>query len=76
MRSDLTLRLPRANEEDEFLRAHRATSPTVPYFLHYYKDGMPFRRYLEMLTEQEQGVNLPANHVPSTFLLRSWGTEL
>ena len=76
MRSDLTLRLPRANEEDEFLRAHRATSPTAPYFLHYYEDGMPFRRYLEMLTEQEQGVNLPANHVPSTFVFAFVGNRI
>jgi hypothetical protein len=48
MRADLTLRLPREDEEQEFLRAHRATSPEVPYFLHYYSDGMPFRRYLEV----------------------------
>src|SRR5437870_178074 len=28
---------------------------------------MSFRRYLEVLAEQERGENLPANHVPSTF---------
>lgn len=65
----ITLRIPREEEEDEFLRAHRATSPTYPSFLHYYDEGMPFRRYLEVLAEQERGVNLPSNqHVPSTFL--------
>jgi hypothetical protein len=53
MQSDLTLRLPRQNEEEEFLRAHRATSPEVPYFLHYYTEGMPFSRYLEVLVERE-----------------------
>jgi len=69
MQSDLKLRLPREDEEEEFLRAHRATSPEVPSFLHYYQDGMPFRRYLEVLAEQERGIGLPsANHVPSTFL--------
>src|SRR5580765_5524357 len=69
MESDLTLRRLREDEEEEFLRAHRATSPEVPSFLHYYKDGVPFRGYLEVLAEQEPGVNLPsANHVPSTFL--------
>jgi predicted acetyltransferase len=69
MKSDLTLRRPREDEEEEFLRAHRATSPEVPSFLHYYKDGVPFRGYLEVLAEQEPDVNLPsANHVPSTFL--------
>src|SRR5215510_11375944 len=36
MQTDLTLRLPRQDEEEEFMRAHRATSPEVPGFLHYY----------------------------------------
>lgn len=76
MQPDLTLRLPEEAEEEEFLRAHRATSPEVPSFLHYYEEGMPFRRYLERLVEQEHGVNLPStNHVPSTFLLRSLEAE-
>ena len=44
---ELILRLPREDEEDEFLRVHRATSPAYPSFLHYYQEGMPFRRYLE-----------------------------
>ena len=33
MQADLLLRRPRQDEEEEFLRAHRATSPEVPYFL-------------------------------------------
>jgi predicted acetyltransferase len=64
----LILRLPSEDEEPEFLRAHRATSPEVPYFLHHYHDGMPFRRYLEVLTEQARGESLPPDHVPATFL--------
>ena len=77
MRSDLTLRRPTEDEEEEFLRAHRATSPEVPSFLHYYEDGMPFRRYLELLAEEEQGVNLPSpNHVPSTFLFAFVGNRI
>jgi len=68
MQTHLTLRLPRQDEEEEFVRAHRATSWEVPYFFHYYKEGMPFSRYLEVLAEQERGANLPPNHVPSTFL--------
>ena len=69
MQSGLILRIPREDEEEEFLRAHRATSPTVPSFLHYYEEGMRFARYLKVLAQQEQGVNLPsADHVPSTFL--------
>lgn len=66
--SELTLRFPTEDEENEFLSAHRATSPDVPYFLHYDEPGMPFRRFLEVLSEQQRGIDLPPNHVPSTFL--------
>lgn len=77
MQPDLTLRLPQEDEEEEFLRAHRATSPEVPSFLHYYEEGMPFRRYLAVLVEQEHGVNLPStNHVPSTFLFAFVGSRI
>ena len=66
---NLILRLPRQDEEAEFLRAHRATTPDVPSFLHYYRDGMTLREYLIVLAELEQGVNLPSpNQVPETFL--------
>jgi predicted acetyltransferase len=65
---DLVLRLPNESEEAEFLRAHRATSPSVPNFLHYYEEGMPFRRYLEILAERARGENLSPNQVPATFL--------
>ena len=64
----MVLRRPKENEEGEFLRAHRATSPDVPYFLHYYEEGMSLARYLEVLDERERAVNLPPGHVPSTFL--------
>jgi predicted acetyltransferase len=76
MQTDLTLRLPRQDEEEEFMRAHRATSPELPNFLHYYKEGMPFSRYLEVLAEQERGANLPPNHVPSTFLFAFVGPRI
>ena len=58
------------------MRVHRATSPEVPYFLHYYKEGMRFSRYLEVLAEQEKGVNLPPNHVPTTFLFAFVGPRI
>jgi predicted acetyltransferase len=76
MQTNVTLRLPRQDEEEEFLRAHRATLPEVPYFLHYYKEGMPFSHYLEVLAEQERGSNLPPNHVPSTFLFAFVATRI
>ena len=73
---DLVLRVPRQSEEAEFLRAHRATSPSVRHFLHYYEEGMSFGRNLEVLAEQARGENLPANHVPSTFLFAFAGTSI
>ena len=76
MHTNLILRLPRQDEEEEFLCAHRATSPEVPYFLHYYKEGTPFSRYREVLAEHERGSNLPPNHVPSTFLFAFVATRI
>ena len=67
--SGVVLRLPALDEREEFLRAHRATSPEVPYFLHHYREGMTLRRYLDVLADYRDGVNLPRDHVPSTFLL-------
>lgn len=76
MTEALVLRRPREDEEDEFVRAHRATTPEVPHFLHYYQEGMSFGRYLEVLDEQEQGVNLLPDHVPSTFLFAFKGQRI
>ena len=73
---DLVLRLLRPAEEPEFLRAHRATSPSVPNFLHHYQEGMPFQRYLEILAEQARGEHLAADHVPATFLFAFDGTTV
>jgi predicted acetyltransferase len=64
----LLLRLPREDEEQEFLRAHRATTPEVPNFLHYYEERMRFADYLEILAQRARGEHLPRGHVPSTFL--------
>jgi predicted acetyltransferase len=76
MPQTLVLRRPRRDEEDEFMRAHRATTPEAPYFLHYYEEGMSLGRYLEVLEERERGVNLPPNHVPSTFLFAFNGDRI
>jgi predicted acetyltransferase len=76
MPEPLVLRRPGEDEEGEFVRAHRATSPEVPYFLHYYREEMSFGRYLEVLGEQERGVNLPPHHVPSTFLFAFVGQRI
>lgn len=76
MPTDLILRRPREGEEGELLRAHRATSPGYPTFLHYYEEEMDFRRYLEVLEERARGVNLPPSHVPTTFLFAFAGPRI
>ena len=75
-RADLILRVPREDEEEEFLRAHHATSPEIANFLHHYQVGMPLRRYLEVLDAHERGDNLPPDHVPSTFLFAFVGSRI
>ena len=37
---------------------------------------MPWGRFLEVLAERERGENLPANHVPSTFLFAFAGPAI
>jgi len=64
----LELRLPREDEEQEFLRAHHATTADAANFLHYYEPDMPLARYVELLQQHARGENLPPDHVPSTFL--------
>ena len=76
MEQRLELRWPRINEEQEFLRAHRATTPDVPNFLHYYEEGMAFARYLGVLRQQARGEHLPPDHVPSTFLFAFDGSRI
>lgn len=76
MTEKLTLRLPADDEEHEFLLAHRATSPEVPYFLLHYKEGMPFQGYLQILTDQRQGINLLPDQVPATFLFAFLGVRV
>jgi predicted acetyltransferase len=68
--------LPREDEEQEFLRAHRATTPDVPNFLHYYEEGMSFARYLDVLKQQARGEQLPPGYVPSTFLFAFDGASI
>jgi predicted acetyltransferase len=72
----LTLRLPSTDEEEEFLRAHRATSPQWPSFLHFYEEKMPFTRYLDVLAEAQRGEHLPPGRVPVTFLFAFVGPRI
>ena len=74
--NDLILRLPREDEASEFLRAHHATSPTDPSFLHFYSEGMSLPEYLNALADWRQGKNLPAGYVPETFLFAFSGPRI
>jgi predicted acetyltransferase len=75
-KSGLELRLPRLDEEQEFLAAHRATSPEVPSFLHFYEEGMPFARYLDRLRAYAADEHLTANLVPATFRFAFLGPRI
>jgi predicted acetyltransferase len=70
------LRLPALEEEQEFLRAHRATTPEVPNFLHYFEEGMPLSRYLEVLAQRARGEHLPRHVVAETFLFAFDGARI
>jgi predicted acetyltransferase len=72
----MILRLPREDEAPEFLRAHRATSPQDPSFLHFYEEGMSLAQYLNVLADCREGRNLPADAVPETFLFAFVGPRI
>ncbi|MDF2697229.1 MAG: putative acetyltransferase, partial [Labilithrix sp.] len=72
---DLVLRRARLDDEQEVLRAHREATD-VPNFLHHYRDGMSFARYLEVLAERELGVDLSMDRVPSTLLFAFVGSRI
>src|SRR5262245_39608543 len=73
---DLVLRLPTEEESPEFLRAHHATSPEWPSFLHFYTEGMSLPGYLKVLADYRDGRDLPAGHVPETFLFGFAGARI
>ena len=73
--ADLVLRRARLEDEQEVLRAYRE-STGVPHFLHYYRDGMPFARYLDVLAERELGVDVSSDRVPSTFMFAFVGDRI
>lgn len=74
--ANLVLRLPREDEAEEFLRAHRATSPDFPWFLHFYEEGMSVREYLDVLVKWRSGVGLPDWGVQETLLLAFAGHRI
>jgi predicted acetyltransferase len=73
---ELILRLPAEDEASEFLRAHYATSPDVPSFLHFYDEGMSLAEYLQLLAAVKEGRNLPTGYVAETFLFAFVGARI
>lgn len=73
---ELILRLPRADETTEFIRAHQATSPEVPSFLHFYSEAMSLGQYLQVLSNWKLGKHLPPDGVPETFLFAFVGRRI
>lgn len=73
---DLILRLPREDEAEELLRAHRLASPDIPNFLHFYADGLSLPEYLRVLAKQRAGRDLARGYVPETFLFAFVGPRI
>jgi hypothetical protein len=71
---ELILRLPAEDEGSEFLRAHHATSPETPSFLHFYRDGMP----LSECSREHAGTaqTCRPGYVPQTFLFAFVGPRI
>jgi predicted acetyltransferase len=76
MPATLILRRLIAADEEELMRAHRATSPGYSSFLQYYTEGTPFPEYLHRLAEQERGVGLLPDYVPSAYLFAFAGGRI
>src|SRR5947208_1161927 len=72
----LVLRKLAASDAEAFARAYRATAATDPTFARGFADGMSFPAYLARLDDDEHGLHLPDNHVPSTTYFSFLGTEL
>lgn len=63
----LVLRKLTTSDAEALQRACRATAATEPTFARGFAADMPFRDYLARLEDDEQGLHLPENDVPSTM---------
>ena len=72
------LRLRPLRDEDEaaFTAGHRAMAAGGFTFGLGYEPGKPWRTYLKELEDHRQGRNLPARHVPGTFLVAEVAGEI
>lgn len=69
MTTDLRLRPLTADDEAEFLRAHRTLAQENTSFAHGWRSGLTWPEYLAMLERTRLGIDLPAHRVPATFLV-------
>jgi predicted acetyltransferase len=72
----LRLRPPRAADEAAFAAAHLAMAREGFIFGLGYQPGKSWDRYLSELDDHRHGRNLPAGHVPGTFLVADIAGEI
>jgi predicted acetyltransferase len=72
----LRLRPPGPEDEAAFAAAHQALAAEGFTFGLGYEPGKPWATYLEELEDHRHGRNLPARHVPGTFLVAAVGEEI
>lgn len=72
----LRLRPLRAGDEAAFAAAHRVMAGEGFTFGLGYHPGKAWRAYLEELEDHRHGRNLPAGHVPGTFLVADVAGEI
>lgn len=65
----LRLRPLRMDDESAFVAAHRAMADEDFAFGLGYEEDTPWSAYIDRLESHRQGLCLPAEHVPSTFLV-------
>jgi predicted acetyltransferase len=72
----LRLRPPRPEDEAAFVAGHLAMAAEGTTFGLGYQQGKPWAAYLGELEDHRHGRNLPAGHVPGTFLVAAVGPEI
>ena len=72
----LRLRPPGPEDEAAFAAAHQALACEGFTFGLGYEPGKPWATYLMELDDHRHGRNLPARHVPGTFLVAAVGEEI
>ena len=72
----LRLRPPRPEDEAAFVAGHLAMAAEGSTFGLGYQPGKPWATYLGELEDHRHGRNLPAGHVPGTFLVAAVAQEI